>query len=76
MKSPNITIVNKYGRPELPVSFFDGATKRSFKKYDIQVITVHDLLVDFNQACPDWDGKSDIFLTSSDTDHEILVVFA
>lgn len=60
-----LTSCDKSGRPELPVSFFDGATKRSFKKHDIQVITVHDLLVDFKQAYPDWDGKSDIFPRSS-----------
>ena len=65
-----LTSCDKYGRPELPVSFFDGATKRSFKKHDIQVITVHDLIVDFNQAYPDWDGKSDIFPRSSGTDHK------
>ena len=65
-----LTSCDKYGRPELPVSFFDGATKRSFKKHDIQVITVHDLLVDFKQAYPDWDGKSNIFPMSNKTDHE------
>ena len=74
-KAPNVfyvvlTSCDKYGRPEFPVSFFDGATKRSFKKHDIQVITVHDLLVDFKRAYPDWDGKSDIFPRSSGTDHE------
>ena len=61
---------DKYGRPEFPVNFFDGATKRSFKKHDIQVVTVHDLLVDFKQAYPDWDGKSDLFPRLSETDHE------
>ena len=65
-----LTSCDKYGRPELPVGFFDGATKRSFMKHDIQVITVHDLLVDFKQAYPNWDGKSDIFPRSSGTDHE------
>ena len=65
-----LTSCDKYGRPELPVGFFDGATKRSFKKHDIQVITVHDLLVDFKQAYPDWDGKSNIFPMSNKTDHE------
>ena len=61
---------DKYGRPELPVNFFDGATKRSFMKHDIKVVTVHDLLVDFKQAYPDWDGKLDLFPRSSETDHE------
>ena len=65
-----LTSCDRYGRPELPVSFFDGATKRSFKKHDIQVITVHDLLVDFKQAYPDWDGKSNIFPMSNKIDHE------
>ena len=65
-----LTSCDKFGRPELPVSFFDGATKRSFKKHDIQVITVHDLVVDFKIAYPDWDGKSDIFPRTSGTDHE------
>ena len=65
-----LTSCDKFGRPELPVSFFDGATKRSFKKHDIQVITVYDLVVDFKVAYPDWDGKADIFPRSSRTDHE------
>ena len=65
-----LTSCDKFGRPEFPVSYFDGATKRSFKKHDIQVITVHDLVVDFKIACPDWDGKADIFPRSSGTDHE------
>ena len=65
-----LTSCDKYGRPELPVGFFDGATKRSFKKHDIQVITVHDLLVDFEKAYPDWDGESIIFPILNKTDHE------
>ena len=65
-----LTSCDKFGRPELPVSFFDGATKRSFKKYDIQVITVHDLVVDFKEAFPNSDGKADIFPRSCGTDHE------
>ena len=74
-EAPNVfyivlTSCDKYGRPELPVSFFDGATKRSFKKHDIKVVTVHDLNVDFKQAYPDWDGKLDLFPRSSETDHE------
>ena len=74
-EAPNVlyivlTSCDKYGRPELPVTFFDGATKRSFKKHDIKVVTVHDLLIDFKQAYPDWDGKLDLFPRSSETDHE------
>ena len=74
-EAPNVfyvvlTSCDKYGRPEFPVSFFDGATKRSFKKHDIQVITVHDLLVDFEKAYPDWDGESNILPMSNKTDHE------
>ena len=74
-ESPNVfyvvlTSCDKYGRPEFPVSFFDGATKRSFKKHDIQVVTVHDLLVDFKHAYPDWDSKLDLFPRSSEIDHE------
>ena len=65
-----LTSCDKYGKPESPVSFFDVATKRSLKKHDIQVITVHDLAIDFKTACPDWDGKADIFPRSSETDHE------
>ena len=74
-EAPNVFYIalsscDRYGRPELPVNFFDGATKRSFKKHDIKVVTVHDLLVDFKQAYPDWDGKLDLFPRSSETDHE------
>ena len=65
-----LTSCDKYGRPELPVSFFDGATKRSLMKHNIQVITVHDLVLDFKQACPDWDGRSDLFKRSSETNLE------
>ena len=65
-----LTSCDKSGRPELPVSFFDVATKRSFKKHDIQFITVHDLVVDFKKSFPNWDGKSDIFLRSGETDHK------
>ena len=65
-----LTSCDKYGRPEFPVTFFDGATKRSFKKHDIKVITVHHLVLDFKQAWADWDGKSDIFPRSSGTDHD------
>ena len=36
-------------------------------KHNIQVITVHDLVLDFKQACPDWDGISDLFERSSET---------
>ena len=74
-EAPNVfyvvlTSCDKYGRPELPVSFFDGATKRSFKRQDIQVVTVHDLLVGFKKAYPDWDGTLDRFPRSSEIDHE------
>ena len=74
-EAPNVfyialTSCDRYGRPELPVNFFDGATKRSFKNHHIEVVTVHDLLVDFQQAYPDWDGKLDLFPRSSETDHE------
>ena len=31
---------------------------------------MHELVVDFKQSWPDWDGKSDIFPRSSKTDHE------
>ena len=68
-EAPNVfyvvlTSCDQYGRPEFPVSFFDGATKRSLKEHSIQVITVHDLLLDFQQAYPDWDGISDPFKRS------------
>ena len=74
-EAPNVfyivlTSCDKYGRPELPVSFFDGATKRSFKKHDIQVVTIHELVVDFKQAYRNWDGKLDLFPRSSETNHE------
>ena len=74
-EAPNVFYIalsscDRYGRPYLPVNFFDGATKRSFKKHDIKVVTVHDLLVEFKQANPDWDGKLDLFSRSSKTDHE------
>ena len=74
-EAPNVfyvvlTSCDKYGRPEFPVTFFDRATKRSFKKHDIQVITVLDLFNDFKQAYPDWDGKSDIFPMSNKINHE------
>ena len=65
-----LTSCDKYGKPDFPVSFFDGATKRSFKKHDIRVITVHDLVIDFKEACPDWDGKSDNFPRCSTTQNE------
>ena len=39
-------------------------------KHNIQVITVHDLVLDFKQACPDWDGRSDLFERSSETNLE------
>ena len=61
---------DNYGRPEFPINFFDGATKRSFKMHGIKVVTVHDLVVDFKQAHPDWDGKLDLFPRSRETDHE------
>ena len=74
-EAPNVfyivlTSCDKYGRPELPVSFFDGATKRSFKKHDIQVVTIHELVVDFKQTYRNWDGKLDLFPRSSETNHE------
>ena len=74
-EAPNVfyiplTSSDKYGRPEFPVCFFGGATKGSFKNHNIKVITVHDLVKDFKRSCPDWDGKSDIFLRSSKIDHE------
>ena len=74
-EAPNVfyivlTSCDKYGRPELPVSFFDGATKRSFKKHDIQVVTIHELVVDFKQAYRNWNGKLDLFPRSSETNHE------
>ena len=65
-----LTSCDSYGRPEFPVSFFDGATKRSFKKHDIQVITVHDLVMDFKQSYPNWDGDSELFQRSSETNHD------
>ena len=65
-----LTSCDKFGRPEFPVSFFDSVTKRSFKKYDIKVLTVHDLVVHFKKDHPNWDGKTDIFPRSSVTDHE------
>ena len=65
-----LTSCDEYGRPEFPVTFFDGSTKRSFKKHNIKVITVHDLVLDFKTACPDWDGKSDLFQRSNETDYE------
>ena len=74
-EAPNVfyvvlTSCDKYGRAEFPVSFFDSSTKKSFKKHDIQVVTVHDLVVDFKKAYPDWDGTLDLFSRSSKTDHE------
>ena len=74
-RAPNVyyivlTSCDKYGKPEFPTSLFDGATKRSFKKHKIHVITVHDLLTDFRKAHPNWDGKSDLFQRSSEIDLE------
>ena len=40
------------------------------KKHGIQVATVKDLLDDFKKSCQDWDGKSDLFKRSNETDHE------
>ena len=50
-----LTSCDKYGRPEFPTCFFDSATKKSFKKHDIKVITVHDLLQEFKKHCKDWE---------------------
>ena len=74
-ETPNVyyvtlTSCDKYGKPEFPTSFFDSATKKSFKKHDIQVITVHDLLQDFKKHYKTWDGKSDSFKRSNKEDHE------
>ena len=74
-ETPNVyyvtlTSCDKYGKPEFPTSFFDSATKRSFKKHDIEVITVHDLLQDFKKHYKAWDGKSDLFQRSKGEDHE------
>ena len=74
-QAPNVyyvtlTSCNKYGRPEFPVCLFDGSTKQNMSKHGIQVITVKDLLDDFKQSYPDWDGKSDLFKRSNETDHE------
>lgn len=64
-----LTSCDKYGRPEFPTCLFDASTKRSFKK-GVQVITVHDLVQDFNESCIDWDGKSDLFKRSTKSDHK------
>ena len=74
-ETPNVFYVvlascDRYGIPEFPTSYFDGATKQSFKNHHIQVITVYDLLNDFKRACPNWDGESDLFPRSNETDYE------
>ena len=40
------------------------------KKHGIIGITIKDLLNDFKQTCPDWDGQSDLFKRSNETDQE------
>ena len=65
-----LTSCDKYGKPEFPTSFFDSATKKSFKKHNIEVITVHDLLQDFKKHYKTWDGKSDLFKRLNKEDHE------
>ena len=65
-----LTSCDKYGRPEFPTCLFDGATKRNLKEHGIQVITVHDLLQEFQKSCKDWDGVSDLFKRSNDIDNE------
>ena len=65
-----LTSCDKYGRPEYPTNFFDGAIKRNFKKHDIPVITVDDLLKEFQRVFKNWDGKDDLFPRSRKTNHE------